>query len=182
MVNWQKVRWTQARQITALMGLSEKEAPPPQVRPAEFYGSLRESGDLAEAVRFLGFALPRYEAVLWAAEALKASSVADDEKTAALLTAIEAWIADPEDRGRRAVWSSAEMVDEDRPERLLAYAIFLSGGSIAPEEQEPVNPEPQLCGQLAAAAIIAAAHQTTAPERALVSALAAGEAIARGGD
>jgi hypothetical protein len=179
MSKWQKVRWTQARQITQLMGAKESESPSPEVQPADFYASLREQGDLAEAVRFLGHALPRYEAVVWAAQAIKAMPGLSLDT--GLMKAVKSWIDDPEDGKRRNVWSAAEMADEDNPERLLGYSVFLSGGSIAPQDQAPVNPAPQLCGQLASAAIIAAAHASGDPEATLGAALSAGEAIAGGG-
>jgi hypothetical protein len=162
------------------MGWKEIEAPPPEVQPIDFYSTLCRNGDLGEAVRFLAQALPRYEAILWGNKALKVISGVSGE--AALLKIVQDWIDEPEDKRRRVVWSAAEAVDEDQPERLLGYAVFLSGGSIAPEDQAPVNPAPHLCGQLASAAIITAAHAGGVPDANLEAALSLGEAIAEGRD
>ena len=96
------------------------------------------------------------------------------------MAAVERWISDPDESGRRAAWSAGEAADERSPERLLSYAVFLSGGSIAPEDQAVVNPAPELSGRLAAAAVITAAYLAEQPDEHLSAALAAGEAIARG--
>lgn len=175
MSDWSKVRWTQARQIAELMEMPPLARPEPDVTPERWLATQVEQGDLAGAVTFLGHALPRYEAVAWASAA-----ILPKVGGTALAEAIRRWLDGAEDSDRRTVWRLAEDADEDSPERLLGYAVFFSGGSIAPEDQAPVNPDPALCGRFAAAAIIKAAHRDDDPDRVLAAAITAGEGYARG--
>lgn len=177
MTDWPNVRWTQARQVALLMGVRDADAPPESVTPAAWCENLREAGRTADALTLVGLALPRFEGVVWASNMVEAMGGALDPQ---IMAAIKSWIADPDDKSRRAVWGLAETADDEGPERLLAYAVFLSGGSIAAEDQMAVNPQPDLSGRLAAAAVITAAYRTPDPPSALAAALKAGEAVARG--
>ncbi len=95
--------------------------------------------------------------------------------------AIALWLASPSDSQRRTIWSIATERDQGCPEKLLAGAVFFSGGSIAPEDVSPVPPPAAVCGKLAACAIIAAAHATGTPEPMLRNAIATGDRIAESG-
>lgn len=175
MSEWPKVRWTQARQIAELMELPRRDLPDAQVTPQSWFQTRVDEGDLAGAVSFLGHALPRYEAVQWAAETLGAKAGASP-----IGAAVSRWLDTSDEADRRALWTMAEEADEDSAERLLAYSVFFSGGSIAPEDQAPVNPGPALCGRFAAAAIVKHAYRDEDPAGALGAALARGRAIAQG--
>jgi hypothetical protein len=180
MTEWPNVRWTKARQVTRLMGVRDSDAPDEQMPPEQWCAALRDGGQLDEALSFIGHALPRFEGVAWAAaavERMRGRGEAGDDPT---MAAIRSWVSDPDDKGRRAIWTAADGADDQSPERLLAYAVFLSGGSISAEDQPAVNPQPELSGRLAAAAVITAAYRTADPPAALAEALAAGEAAARG--
>jgi hypothetical protein len=182
MSEWPNIRYTQARQIVRLFDEDGNAAPAPELTPQQWFATLREQGELVEAARFLGHGLPRMEAVIWGTRALEAmlptERRADEEP---LWSAIAAWLEDPSDQRRRRVWAEAHAIGADSPTRLLAFGLYFSGGSIAPEDQAHVNPEPHLCGRLVAAAVTAGAYATDAPEAHLEAALAAGDALARGG-
>lgn len=175
MSDWPKVRWTQARQITELMEVPRAAMPGAEITPQSWLDARVEQGDLAGAITFLGHALPRYEAVAWAAEI-----VAPKDRKSPVAASIARWLDGAEDADRRTVWSLTQEAEDDSPERLLAYAVFFSGGSIAPEDQAPVNPEPALCGRFASAAIIKSAYRTENPEESLSAALERGRGIAQG--
>jgi hypothetical protein len=180
MGRWDRVPWTQARQVAQLIDPAREDLPPHSVTPEAYFSSLAGDGRREEAVTFLGHALPRYEAVLWAAGAVRRIDPAPSPARLDARAAITAWIDDPVDATRRSAWSAGQAAPDSSPERLLGHAVFLSGGSIAPEDLPAVNPEPELAGRLAAAAVIMAAHRTSDAARHLEQALADGEAIAQG--
>ncbi|MFS0738581.1 hypothetical protein ABC347_16160 [Sphingomonas sp. 1P06PA] len=181
MAIWSKVRWTQARQVTRLLGVKDAEAPAESVSPAAHFEALKADGALSAAVSFLGVALPRYEGVAWATGVLGA--LPSDETNPGdrlALAAARRWVEDPDEPRRREAYDAAGRADDDAPERLLGFAVFMSGGSIAPPDQGAVNPDPEVCGKLAAAAIITAAHRSPDANSQLAAALEAGEKYATG--
>ena len=95
-------------------------------------------------------------------------------------TSAEGLIREPE-----RLWCAGRAIATERdqgwPEKLLAGAIFFSGGSIAPEDVAPIQPPPAICGKLSGCAIIAAAHATGAPEPLLRTAIINGSRIAETG-
>ena len=72
----------------------------------------------------------------------------------------------------------ARSEEDSSAEGLLASAVYFSGGSIAPEDCEPVLPDPAICGRLAAAAILKRAYENENPESVLRFAVAEGDRIA----
>jgi hypothetical protein len=60
---------------------------------------------------------------------------------------IALWLADPSEGLRRTIWSIAKERDESWPEKLLAGAIFFSGGSIGPEGGSLIEPPRAITGQ-----------------------------------
>jgi hypothetical protein len=180
MGGWDRVPWTQARQIAQLIDPAREDLPPQSITPEAYFASLVGDKRHEEAVTFLGHAVPRFEAVQWATQAVVRIDPAPSAPRLQARTAIAAWIGDPDDATRRSAWSAGQAAPDSSPERLLGHAIFLSGGSIAPPDLPAVNPDPELAGRLAAAAVIMAAHRTPDAVRHLEQALADGEAIAQG--
>lgn len=183
MNKWSKVKWTEARQIAEAMDSDVPELPEEGVDPQSHYAALKASGDLDQALTYLGHALPRYEAVAWAAHVVR--TMPGPAKMPALnrqaLDRTLQWVEEPTEEYRRAAHQAAESAGRESPERLLAMAAFLSGGSIAPPDLPPVNPPQGVCGRMAAAAVLVAAHRSGDAKAALVTALATGEKIAARG-
>lgn len=176
---WNRVKWTEAGQIAAQL---DDVAIPPEdatAAPRDWWAAQVAAGELGLAIRFLAMALPRLEAVAWAAQAVERAKVRGDADRAAM-AAVSRWIAAPDDALRRAAWAHCEPIDG--PIRFLGAALFFSGGSIAPADLEAVHPAPTLCGTAAAGAVLAAAHRSTDPHAALAEALAAGDRIAAGAE
>ena len=67
------------------------------------------------------------------------------------------------------------------PERLLALAVYTSGGSMAPPDLPPVNPPQEICGKVAAGAVLTAAFLTDNPAEAKAAALDLGDKVAAEG-
>lgn len=130
----------------------------PGATPAAFLDALRGAGALAEAIRFLAFALPPREGAWWAClSAREAVAAKPDPKATACLDAAEAWVYKPSDEARRAVFPLAEANGFDNPAGYAALAVFWSGGSIAPPDIEPIEPDAKLAPTAAGAAVLAAA-------------------------
>lgn len=161
--------------------------------------ALTAAGLLEDAVKLLARALPRREAVWWAARSAAdaprppadgpPSAEAGRQHEAAVAAeaaaraAAEAWCADPADARRRAAHPAAEPV-ADTPSGLAALAAFLAEGSLAPADCPPVPPPPDSCPGLVAAAVLLAAVRTE-PEKAADKRkqfLDVGRAVAAGTD
>lgn len=137
--------------------------------PRSFLESLVSADQPAEARRFLAHALPRREAIFWAAEAV--ASVQAGRIPAPQLAALEAvrqWLAEPGDQHRRACWTASETSGLDTAAGLVALAVYFSEGSLSPEGLPPVAPAPHLAADTAANAMTLATlapQPEQAPER-----------------
>lgn len=182
MIIWARVPWTEAGQILDLLktdAAEKKEAA--GISPKSYFDSLVAADSLDRAIAYLGIALPRQEAVRWATETLRSTDpLVDDPTRAGLLDGVELWLQNPTENQRRALWQKANE-KESSPEQLLACAVFFSGGSIAPEDGAPVLPAQDICGRLAATAIVARAYERSAAEPLLRTAIGIGDRIAATG-
>ncbi|WP_425229583.1 DUF6931 family protein [Sphingomonas sp.] len=182
-MEWNQVRWTEAHQIASAMGADDDALPADGVTPEQHFRAMREQLDRGGAVRFLGHALPRLEALAWAARVLESEAHGRELKRAdrqALDFSLR-WLGDPSDQCRRAAKDAADAAGDKSPERLLAYGVFFSGGSIAPPDLAPIPPQPQLAGQFAASAIEVAAYRAADASAAFDRALDLGERVAADG-
>ena len=183
MNHWTVVKFTEARQVAELMRLGEESLPDHGITPGDHFGTMRAREERVDAVRFMGLALPRFEAVSWAAHLLE--SEARDRRLPsrdrqALDFALR-WLGDPDDARRRAVFEAAETADDRSPERLLGLAVFFSGGSISLPDLPPVLPPPEAAGTFAGAAVLAAGFRTDRADALFDAALDLGEAVAARG-
>ncbi len=178
---WTRVKWTEAGQITAILGWKAAPEDPPAANPPRaYFDALRASGRDADAVEFLSQALPRWEAVAWAARMVRDLGAPADEADARALKAALLWVQDPTEDRRRAAQTAAEDAEPDSPARLAALAAFYSGGSMSPPEAEILPAPRDAAGRFAAGAILTAAARTADMDAALAASLGAGSAIAAG--
>lgn len=180
MAAWDQVKWTEARQVADLMQLDASALDDPAADPESAYRKLREGGEVDTAILYLGHALPRFEAVAWAAHLLKswprpATSGVPEQQ--ALDSAIR-WLEEPNEEYRRAAQEAGDRAAGNSAEAMLAHAVFMSGGSISQPDLPPVQPPQQVCGRLAASAVLIAAYRTPTPKEALATACDAGEKVA----
>jgi hypothetical protein len=184
MAEWGRVKWSEAGQVSAVLGWSEAAAPAPLRDPPQaFYAALRAAGRDADAANFLAQALPRLEAVAWAARSvrdLRDGAASADAETAALNAAL-LWVQDPSEQRRRAAHAASESADPASPEALAALAAFYSGGSVAPADCPPLPAPPDAAGRFAAGAVLVAAARADDMAAALATCLTAGEALAAEG-
>ena len=136
-----------------------RELARPEMPVRAYLEQLASGGRLREAAAGLAQLLPKRDAVAWGLECIHRVPAAAAKPTAGrALEAIEQWLADANDERRRAALPAAEHAGIGTPAGCLAFAIFLSGGSIAPPDtQVAPEPEPHLCARMVAGAIAMAA-------------------------
>ncbi|GGC32278.1 hypothetical protein GCM10011371_19640 [Novosphingobium marinum] len=174
---WKRSAWTDAGQLVELIDPDSPTREAVGKTLPAWYSGLVDSGDLTGACNFLAHALPRYECIAWAAQALLEIGAVDRKDP--LMVASLRWLDDPDDARRRAANDAAQQVRPDTPAKLLAMAIFFSGGSIAPADLAPVQPAPDVCAKLAGAAVLVGGYAQPDPDTALRKVLALGEMMAK---
>ncbi len=175
---WTRPTWTDAAQLADVIDPDDESRPAAGQPLHEWFGQLRAEGRLEAAIAFLAHALPRYECVTWAAQALIETGAIDRRDP--LVVAVLRWVDEPGDRMRRDAGALADQQRRNTPAKLLGQAVFLSGGSMTSEDLQPVQPPADVCARLAAAAICVGAHAQGDPKAAMNRALALGEAAALG--
>ena len=182
MSQWSRVKWSQARQIAQQLKWEDPDACG-DAEPKAYFDVLVADGRLNEATAFLGLALPRLEAVAWAARSVRDLGQHLDRSTpeAAALKASLLWLQDPSDERRWAAWEAAEAADPNSPEALTARAVFFSGGSMAPPGVAPTPAPKDVTGIFAAVAVQAASARRADKAAALKICLQAGDELASSG-
>jgi hypothetical protein len=175
MTGWPRTIWSEARQIGALLGWPP--APGDDAAPDRFFEGLRVEGRDRDAVRFLGQALPRYEAVLWAARTVEHGSPQADPRA---MAAVSAWLGDPSEAHRRAAYDAARAAPDPSAARLCGLAVFTSGGSLAPEGKAPYPAPKVAVGRFAAGAVLIAVADSPSRDATLQWALDYGSRLATG--
>jgi hypothetical protein len=175
MADWTLSPWTDAGALALAVDRRARADEARGKRPREWFRHLCETAEPAHSVMFLAHALPRYECVVWAVRSLLETGAV--ERTDPGMVAALRWIDDPCEALRRAAEAHAETADEDAPSTALCQAVFLSGGSLAPEDLAAIQPPPDLCAKLAAAAILRAAFAGPEPRAMIDRCLALGDEI-----
>jgi hypothetical protein len=181
-MEWQAVKWSEAGQILAL--LKAKETPEAARKSPEVYcAELVRDGRLDEAVKFLALALPRLEAVAWAARTVRDIDTGHgaDTPEGDALKGVLLWLQDPIESRRRNAYDAAQACDPASAEAMAAMAAFYSGGSIAPPDCEPLPAPHDTAGRFAAVAILIAAAQCEDSDAVLAKALGDGARLAKEG-
>jgi hypothetical protein len=126
-------------------------------QPSAALAGLAAAGFLIEAARVCAHALPRREAVWWAARCAEATAPAAlPEADQAARSLAEGWVRRVSDETRRAAMAKAEAAGFLSPEAWVAVAAFWSGDSMAPLAQPKLPPAPHLTGTAVAGAVILA--------------------------
>lgn len=184
-MDWKRVKWSEASQILSALDWDEDpEIGAASARPCEYFEGLRRAERFGEAVCFLAQALPRLEAVAWAARSVRDIPDGGARKgpEAAALKAALLWVQDTtSDARRRAAYDAAMTADSSSPEALAALAAFFSGGSLGPAEHQAIPPPKDAAGRFAAGAVLKAAARSPDMVAALNSCLDAGELLAQEG-
>jgi hypothetical protein len=114
--------------------------------PSGYLEELEKQELYTDAVRFLAYKLPTDAGIKWASACMKElrSPESQKEKDEAL-EAANAWIKTPGDQTRFAAKEAAGKATKG-DSKLLAMAVFMSGGSLAPPGA-PETPPPKYSSQ-----------------------------------
>jgi hypothetical protein len=162
-----KIEAKTAAEICAGFELSEpaKSLARDGLLPAAFLERLIDGGHVRDALGFLARALPKREAIWWAARCARlAGGPSSPEQKAALETA-ERWCLEPSEELRRAAMAASEEAQLSNPSGCAALAVFFSGGSLAPPDVPVVPPAESSTAQAVAGAVLMAAV-VSEPEKA----------------
>ncbi len=180
MSNWTQVTWSTGGQVLEIIGREPEDIASDSnaaLAPDAYCQALIAKGEITKATEFLAHSLPRYEAIVWAAQVLRRLTPGQDD----MLTAVLRWIDDPNDDDRRAVYARANLLKSGSAKYYLGIAVFYSGGSISEPDLPAVLPPPFFCGKCVYGAIMTAAYATNDSATILRDALRIGESIASGG-
>lgn len=183
MTDWTRVKWSEAGQVIELLDWAAPTEAVARTPPQQYFQELRRARRLEDATFFLGMALPRQETVAWAARSVRDIDEGFERPRADVdaLRAALLWVQDPSEPRRRAAFEAANLAAIASAERLAAMAVFLSGGSLAPDNVQPVPAPNDVAGRIAAGAILVAAAKRSDRAEAINRALDEGDAIARRG-
>jgi hypothetical protein len=144
---------------------------------------LTARNEYKSALRLRAHWLTKPQAVWWGCECIRRLAKPQlSEKDAKSLAAAETWARDPTEENRRAAGRAAEELGKKAACAFLALAAHWSGGSILPDEEEPLPPDDRLTGQGVTTALILAAYikgRTDGPDQ-VREFLRIGEEIADG--
>src|SRR5580704_5703340 len=135
MTDWTRVKWSEAGQVIELLDWAAPTEEVGRTSPERYFQDLRKASRVEDATFFLGMALPRQETVGWAARSVR-DLTEGRERPRADVDALKAallWVQDPSEPRRRAALEGAQLAHHACAERLTAMAVFLSGGSLAPD-------------------------------------------------
>jgi len=155
-----KITAKQAREICSQfeMTAEAKALLTDQISPDAFLDLLIEKGHFTDAIRMLALALPKREAVWWAATCVRATLPADAPPAALeALKAAETWVSKPTEENRWAAKERAERAGMDKPAGWPGMGAFWSGGSMVPAHLPQMLPGPVFTANAVAGAILMAA-------------------------
>ena len=183
MTDWNRVKWTEAGQVIELLDWAPPSEEVGRTAPEIYFRELRKTKRLEDATFFLGMALPRHETVAWAARSVRDLGEGIERPRADVdaLKAALLWVQEPSEPRRRAAFEAAQLAHHTCAERLAAMAVFLSGGSLAPDNVPPVPAPSDVAGRIGAGAILVAASKRIDRVAAINRALDEGDVIARWG-
>lgn len=106
--------------------------------PSAYLDSLQQAELYPDAVRFLAFKLPTDAGIKWASACIRElSSPESKQEKDPPLDASDNWVKAQGDNTRWAAKDAADKSEKGGSSKLLAMAVWMSGGSLSP----PGNPE-----------------------------------------
>ena len=146
--------------------------------------SLEKQELFQDAIRFLAHKLPTDAGVKWASACVRELQAPDrKEQKDEPLEAADRWIKAPGDDTRWAAKNAADQAKVTGLGNLVAMAVFLSGGSIAPPEAPETAPPPYSAQKMIAGSILVAvvSHEPQKATERYKRAIAMGKDLDQGG-
>lgn len=128
--------------------------------PAETYFDALVTAELyPEAIRFMARLLTKPQAVWWGCLCVwHLVRPAEDSPAAAAIRAAVTWLREPTDAHRRLAGQRAQDAGPTEPAGLLAYAAFLTDGSMSPPGLPEVKPPADAAAICVANAVLGASR------------------------
>jgi len=151
-----RLRFTSALQVFEAFpkAYEDIEQKPADVHPLTFLRQLQQSQTPEDAIGFCAYLLPKREAVGWACQSIRSMNGKLDDDANRLLGIAEDWFRAPQEENRRVALDAGMAAVSSGPPAWVALAAGWSGGSLAPEPNQPVPPAPHLTAQTVRAAIL----------------------------
>jgi hypothetical protein len=127
--------------------------------PKEFVERLVGAERFADAIRFLAHAMPKREAVWWAARCVDDVLIENRTTDVAALEAARRWVVDTTDDNRRAAGAAADATKLTTAAGMTAISAYWSGGSIAPPGSPDIPPDPSMTANGISGAVVLAASE-----------------------
>ena len=129
---------------------------PESANTLAYLDNLCDEALYADAFLTLARTLPRQYAIIWAQKCVDEFAAekpgAEDRRCVEL---VAQWLANPDDKIRRAAMDAADACEYEGPRAWLAAAVGFSGGSLAPENQAEIAPPKHLTAVAVSACLIA---------------------------
>ena len=153
-------------------------------RVEDVLAKLERAGFLLEATRLMAHALPKRETVWWSCMCASHTAPPDlPEADQKCRRGAEEWVRQQNEKARYACWDLAQGSGFGTPEAWTAVAAFWSGGSMSPEGQPAVPPQPHFTAKavVGVIALSAVRGDVTQRDARLHRFLESGRNIATGG-
>jgi hypothetical protein len=124
--------------------------------PSTYLESLEKQELYQDAIRFLAYKLPTDAGIKWASSCLKELRAPESKEKDEPLDAADAWVKAPGDPTRWAAKDSADKVKDAGPSKLVAMAVFMSGGSMTPPGSPETPPPPYVAQKMIAGSVLVA--------------------------
>ncbi len=146
-----------ASEVAAVAELSEEaqNVLRPAASAAAFVKDLAGAGLFPDALKVLAHALGGRQCIAWSLACLGELKPSTPKQELAI-TAVEKWLAEPNDDNRRAVQDAARQAKISTPAGCIAQAVFFSEGSIAPKGANEVPPPAYVAEKIATGGILLA--------------------------
>jgi hypothetical protein len=123
----------------------------------DYLDRLEQQELFQDAIRFLAHRLPTDTGVKWASACVRELQAPDrKEEKNEPLDAADRWLQAPGDQTRWAAHEAADKAKTSGPANLVAMAVFLSGGSVAPPEAPETMPPPYAAQKMIVGSIVVA--------------------------
>ena len=132
---------------------------------SSYLDSLEKQELFQDAIRFLAFKLPTDAGVKWASTCVKELRSPENKEKDEPLDAVDQWVKAPGDPTRWAAKEAGDKAKKAGPSKLVAMAVFLSGGSVA-SPGAPETPPPKYAAQKMIAGGVQAAVVSFEPQKA----------------
>lgn len=137
----------------------------PKALAPTFFDKLINAKLYPDAIRYTSRLLTPQAAIWWGCLCLwHVKRPGDNEKLPNALRATVQWLQDPSEKRRREAEAAAKAAGTTTPEGTLAYAVFLSGGSISVPDQTEVPTKPHYTPKCVANVVLAASRLGPASE------------------